>query len=244
MAVKENLIKFWKEHYKRLNKGCKVLKIKCPSEIFLRKEINKFLKKIKTKKFILKIIISRGEGGRGYNFPKKIQPTRILGIYDWPEYPKENFIYGINMGICNTKISTQPILSKIKHLNRLEQIIARSEWKTKKISESIMLDIDGNVIEGTMSNIFGVKNNIFYTPILKYGGIEGVMRKVILELLKKKGEKHKIKKIKLKEFLNFDEIFICNSIFGVWSVKKVLKKKFLFCKKTKELIDFFSNKKN
>ena len=87
-----------------------------------------------------------------------------------------------------------------------------------------------------------MKNNIFYTPILKYGGIEGVMRKVILELLKKKGEKHKIKKIKLKEFLNFDEIFICNSIFGVWSVKKVLKKKFIFGNNTKKIIGFLANK--
>ena len=180
IAVKENLMELWKEHYQRLSKGCKVLKIKCPSELFLKKEISKFVKKIKKNKFILKIIISRGIGGRGYNPPKKEKPTRILGAYNWPDYPKVNFKKGIKMDVCKTRIATQPFLSQIKHLNRLEQIIARSEWKTKKISESIMLDIDGNVIEGTMSNIFGVKNNIFYTPILKYGGIEGVMRKVIL----------------------------------------------------------------
>ena len=57
IAVKEKLLKFWKEHYQRLNKGCKILKIKCPSEIFLKKEINKFLKRTEKKKFFLKIII-------------------------------------------------------------------------------------------------------------------------------------------------------------------------------------------
>ena len=242
IAVKENLIEFWKEHYQRLNKGCKVLKIKCPSELFLKKEINKFLKKIKKKKFILKIIISRGEGGRGYNFPKKINITRILGIYNWPEYPKKNFSYGVDIGICNTKIGTQPILSGIKHLNRLEQIIARSEWKTKKISESIMLDAKGYVIECTMSNIFGVKNDVFYTPILESAGVQGVMRKIILGLLKTNKERYKIKKIKLKEFLNYDEIFICNSIFGIWSVRKILKKKFIFGNNTKKVIKLLLNK--
>ena len=244
IAVKENLLEFWKEHYLRLNKGCKVLKIKCPSELFLKKEINKFVKKIKKKKFILKIIISRGIGGRGYNLPKKAKPTRILGAYNWPNYSKANLKKGIKMDVCKIKIATQPYLSQIKHLNRLEQIIARSEWQGKNISESIMLDFNKNVIEGTMSNIFGVKKNIFYTPEIEFSGIQGVMRNQILKLLKKNKEKYKIKKIKLKELLNFDEVFVCNSIFGIWPVKQILKKNFSFGKKTKELIIFFSNNKN
>ena len=244
IAVNENLLKFWKEHYQRLSKGCKVLKIKCPSELFLKKEINKFVKKIKKNKFILKIIISRGIGGRGYNIPKKAKPTRILGAYNWPDYPKANFKKGIKMDVCKTRIATQPFLSQIKHLNRLEQIIARSEWQTKNISESLMLDFNENVIEGTMSNIFGVKKNVFYTPVIKFSGIEGIMRNEILKLLKKNKEKCKVKKIKLKELLHYDEIFVCNSIFVIWPVTQILKKKFPLGKKTKELIDLFLNKKN
>ena len=244
IAVKENLLEFWKEHYQRLSKGCKVLKIKCPPEVFLKKEISKFLKKIKKKKFILKIIISRGIGGRGYNPPKKAKSTRILGAYNWPNYPEKNFKKGIKIDICKTKLAMQPHLSEIKHLNRLEQIIARSEWQSKNISESIMLDFNENVIEGTMSNIFGVKKNVFYTPDIKFSGIKGIMRNKILKLLKTKKEKYKVKKITLKELLNFEEIFICNSIFGIWSVTQILKKKFPFGKKTKELIDLISNKKN
>ena len=95
-----------------------------------------------------------------------------------------------------------------------------------------------------MSNIFGVKKNVFYTPVTKFSGIEGIMRNEILKLLKKNKEKYKVKKIKLKELLHYDEIFVCNSIFGIWPVKQILKKKFPFGKKTRELIDFFSNKKN
>ena len=141
------------------------------------------------------------------------------------------------MDICKTRISVQPTLSEIKHLNRLEQIIARLEWQSKAISESIMLDSNDNVIEGTMSNFFGVKENVFYTSTIKFAGIEGIMREVILKLLKKNKKKYIIKKITLKEFLKFDEIFMCNSIFGIWPVIKISKKKFSFGKKTKEIID-------
>ena len=141
------------------------------------------------------------------------------------------------MDICKTRISVQPTLSEIKHLNRLEQIIARLEWQSKAISESIMLDSNDNVIEGTMSNFFGVKENVFYTSTIKFAGIEGIMREVILKLLKKNKKKYIIKKITLKEFLKFDEIFMCNSIFGIWPVIKISKKRFSFGKKTKEIID-------
>tara|TARA_B100000315_G_C14457273_1_gene532018 strand:+ start:136 stop:951 length:816 start_codon:yes stop_codon:yes gene_type:complete len=243
IAVKKSIMEFWKEHYQRLVKGCKTIKIKCPAENFLKKEINKFIKKIKKEKFVLKIIISRGVGGRGYNPPRNTKPTRILGIYNWPKYPQINFKTGIKIGICETRISKQPYLSKIKHLNRLEQIIARSEWKSEKIFESIMLDSSENVIEGTMSNIFGVKKNIFYTPIIKFTGVEGVMREVILKLLEKNKKRFVIKKIKLKELLKYEEIFICNSVFGILPVKQILKKKIFFGEKTKEIINLLSEKK-
>ena len=239
IAVKEKLLEFWKEHYQRLNKGCKILKIKCPSEPFLKKEINKFIKKKIHIRYgsrqVLKIIISRGIGGRGYNPPRNSKPTRILGIYNWPSWPGTNSIKGIRMDVCRTRISAQPFLSQIKHLNRLEQIIARSEWQNKSISESIMLDLNGNVIEGTMSNIFGVKKNIFYTPNIKFAGVEGIMRGVILKLLKRNKEKYVIKEITLKELLKFDEVFVCNSIFGIWPVIKISKKKFSYGEKTNKI---------
>ena len=239
IAAKDRSLAFWKEHYQRLNKGCKILKIKCPSEPFLKKEINKFIKKTIHIRYgsrqVLKIIISRGIGGRGYNPPRNSKPTRILGIYNWPSWPGTNSIKGIRMDVCRTRISAQPFLSQIKHLNRLEQIIARSEWQNKSISESIMLDLNGNVIEGTMSNIFGVKKNIFYTPNIKFAGVEGIMRGVILKLLKRNKEKYVIKEITLKELLKFDEVFVCNSIFGIWPVIKISKKKFSYGEKTNKI---------
>ena len=245
IVVKDRKIEFWKYHFQRLSKGCTSLKIKSPAENLLIKEINKLIKKTKARKFILKIIVSRGKGGRGYNPPKKSNPTRILGIYNWPEYPKKNYTKGIKVNVCKTRISLQPSLSTIKHLNRLEQILARSEWQSNDISESIMLDTENNVVECTMSNIFGVKNKTFYTPNLSLAGVEGVMRCVILKILNNKKQKYFIKKIPLKEFLKFDEIFVCNSVFGIWPVIKIGKKNFFYGEETKKLIDILSTiKKN
>jgi 4-amino-4-deoxychorismate lyase len=104
-----------------------------------------------------------------------------------------------------------------------------------------MLDLNDNAIEGTMSNIFGVKKNIFYTPNIKFAGIEGIMRGVILKLLKKNKEKYVIKEITLKELLKFDEVFVCNSIFGIWPVIKISKKKFSFGDKTKKILYLLSD---
>ena len=244
IAVYDKKPEFWIDHFKRLKKGCKILKIKCPSEKFLKKEIKKFFTKLKLKKFILKIIISRGKGGRGYKLPETMKPVRILGMYKWPNYPKKNISEGVNLNICKTKLSQQPSLSGIKHLNKLEQIIARSEWTNKFISESIMLDNKNNVVEGTMSNIFGIKNNNFIVPEIKFAGIHGIMRKIIIDILKRKKEKYLIKEINIQSFLKMDEIFICNSIFGVWPVIKIKNKKFLFGQKTKHIIELVNIERN
>ena len=241
IAFSKDNLEFWSEHMSRLKKGCKVLSMPCPD---LKKIFFKAKKMCKSfnAQGVLKLIVSRGIGERGYKIPEKIKPSWAISLYPWPKFPEANFIRGVNVRKCITTISRQPLLSRIKHLNRLEQVLARSEWKARNITEGLMCDDQDHVIEGTMSNIFGVKKNIFYTPIIKLSGIKGIMRRIILKLLKKNKEKYIIKKITLKEFLKFDEIFVSNSIFGIWPVIKISKKKFLFGKKTKKIISLLSNR--
>ena len=66
------------------------------------------------------------------------------------------------------------------------------------------------------------------------------MRGIIIKFLKRNKKKFKEKKIQFKELLRFEEVFICNSIFGIWPVVKILKKKFVFGDKTKEIINILS----
>ena len=183
IAFSKDNLEFWSEHMSRLKKGCKVLSMPCPDlkKIFFKA---KRMCKSFNAQGALKLIVSRGIGERGYKIPEKIKPSWAISLYPWPKFPEANFIQGVNVRKCITTISRQPLLSRIKHLNRLEQVLARSEWKARNITEGLMCDDKDHVIEGTMSNIFLVKNNNLYTPNLDFCGIDGIMRNIVIKIAK------------------------------------------------------------
>ena len=212
----------WDKHLIRMAKGCHTLGIPAPSHSVLEKEVEQLTHN--QNRAVLKIIISRGEGGRGYQSPDEISPTRIIGLYDWPDYPAENSMEGIKAGVCETRLGHNPALAGIKHLNRLEQVLARSEIDMDLFEENIMLDISDLIVEGTMSNVFLVSNDILLTPDLRACGIEGIIRAVILEQAPDWGLRTEIKKLTLDDVKKASEIFFCNSIMGIWPVKHFLGK--------------------
>ena len=214
----------WEKHLQRLAKGCHTLGIPAPSQPVLEKEAAQLLSN--QTRAVLKIIISRGRGGRGYQSPEEISPVRILGLYDWPDYPPEYSKAGIEAGLCETRLGHQPLLAGIKHLNRLEQVLARSEAGAEDYPEMLMQDISGLVIEGTMSNVFIISAGRLLTPNLGCCGIAGVVRGLILEQAPELGLTAEIKKITLDEVKNADELFFCNSIMGIWPVKQLLEKSY------------------
>ena len=208
---------FFNQHLKRLNAGCKRLKIPSPDPALLIDEARFILQKSSTA--ILKLIITRGVGGRGYLQPSKIEPTRIFSLYPYPDYPDTYEQHGINAIFCQHKLGHNPELAGLKHLNRLEQVLARSEWQDKTIQEGLMLDISEHVIEGTMSNLFLVKNDVLYTPILNMCGVNGILRQIIIELAATQGINIIESTFKKKDILSADELFVTNSIIGIWPIK-------------------------
>jgi 4-amino-4-deoxychorismate lyase len=114
-----------------------------------------------------------------------------------------------------------PTLAGIKHLNRLEQVMARAEWNDSAIQEGLLLDANDHVIEGTMTNLFYIKNNCLYTAALIQSGVAGIIRRIILTISADHGlpvVEHAFTK---DELLSADEIFVCNSIIGIWPVNKI-----------------------
>jgi len=220
LAVQNGMPLCWDRHYLRLVRGCDQLHINCPEPDLLLTELNQLVRN--TKQVVLKIIITRGEGSRGYRLPEPVLPaTRILGVFPWPSWPEKNYTAGVVLKLCKTRLGKSPALAGIKHLNRLEQVLARSEWDNPEISEGIMLDMDDNVIEGTMSNIFIVNNNTLITPDLTFCGIAGVVRECILDLAQDIGFTTKIKNISEPELYSASEIFLCNSVIGLWPVQRI-----------------------
>ena len=234
MAFSEDNLEFWSEHMSRLKKGCKVLSMPCPD---LKKIFFKAKKMCKSfnAQGALKLIVSRGIGERGYKIPEKIKPSWAISLYPWPKFPEANFIQGVNVRKCITTISRQPLLSRIKHLNRLEQVLARSEWKARNITEGLMCDDKDHVIEGTMSNIFLVKNNNLYTPNLDFCGIDGIMRNIVIKIAKSKNIKISIQKIKYNELFKADGLFLVNSLIGIWPIRRLDNKIYQPIDLTKEI---------
>lgn len=113
----------------------------------------------------------------------------------------------------------------MKHLNRLEQVLARSEW-TEGFHEGLMLDSEGFVTEGTMSNVFLVSGNRLVTPILDQCGVSGVMRSLVLQCASDVGLRWQERRIGLDEVLTADGLFMTNSLVGVWPVVQFQKRRY------------------
>ena len=221
MAVINGEIPLWDKHWQRLALGCDKLAITCPDKSQLEHEITMLCQHdedISEQHFVIKLIVTRGKGQRGYRFAKDLAATRILSTYPWPEYPEEYTSKGVAVCYCSTTLSENISLAGIKHLNRLEQVLARNEW-ADEFQEGLMLNMKGHVIDGTMSNLFVVKDNQLLTPALSTSGVAGVMRQTIIELAQELSMSVNEKTMTQAEIEQADEIFLTNSLFGIWPVK-------------------------
>ncbi|WP_455205255.1 aminodeoxychorismate lyase [Kaarinaea lacus] len=224
IKVNQGRLCLWDNHIERLQQGCERLYISAPDGQVLEFEARHLAKGIT--KGVIKIIVTRGTGGRGYKTSPGVAATRILIGYSYPEYPTTYWSNGVATRFCQSMLGYNASLAGIKHLNRLEQIIARAEWQDEDISEGIMLDENGKVIEGTMTNIFFAEKNILVTPALEKCGVKGVMRDQILSIAQDTGVSFDISEVGKERLLAADEVFLSNSIIGIWPVNKIEQKSF------------------
>ncbi len=213
---------FLKLHFERLALGCKRLKIPFKSFDILEKEINSLI--LDQNHAVLKIILTRGSGGRGYQQPDPVIPTRVISLHPFPDYPVLFKTEGIKLRFCSTRLGLNPNLAGIKHLNRLDQVLARAEWQSTDYQEGLMLDINNNVIEGTMSNLFIVKDNHLFTPKLDLCGVTGIIRQLVFRAAQELGINLAEIHLTKQQCLEADEIFLTNSIVNLWPVCQLLQK--------------------
>ncbi|WP_025113016.1 aminodeoxychorismate lyase [Pseudomonas sp. H1h] len=168
---------------------------------------------------VLKLILTRGDGLRGYAPDPAAPGRRILQGNPPAAYPAVHGEQGVRLFPCVTRLSNQPLLAGLKHLNRLEQVLARAEWHDSEHAEGLMLDQAGRVVEGVFSNLFLVRDGVLITPDLKRCGVAGVMRAEILFQAESLAIPTQITDINLEQLQWADEVFICNSVYGVWPVR-------------------------
>lgn len=212
-------------HLQRLAKGCAVLGIELPSQ--LESEINAVCSSVKgVDKAVLRISLSMGVGGRGYQNPTRPTTTRVLSTHDYPDHPQSHWQEGIVCGVAQIRLSQQPALAGLKHGNRLEQTIARGQWPSDSNGESrwqeaLMLDQAGQVIEGTQSNVFILNDDVLSTPELHQSGVAGVMRETVLSTAESLGVSAQLVSLSLDDIERADAVFFSNSVIGVWPVKRL-----------------------
>ncbi|MGH8372729.1 MAG: aminodeoxychorismate lyase [Gammaproteobacteria bacterium] len=221
MAVRHGRIVLLEMHLQRLVEGCERLGIPPPSVASIHGELNAAVPD--QERAILKLIVTRGSSGRGYRPAQTVTPTRILALHDWPAYPESWWQNGIHVRICKTILGGNPQLAGVKHLNRLEQVLARAEWSdADSIQEGLMTDADGAVIEGTMTNVFArLADGTVTTPDVSVCGVAGVMRRYIMERAEQMSVPIRVSKLTIQELNEAQEIFVCNSVIGVWPVNTI-----------------------
>jgi len=213
------------EHLQRLQHGCEQLKIPFSEWNALQGEIEQLASVAAiSERAVIKVIVTRGSGGRGYQISEDSEPQRIVMLLTWPERPETP----AKLCFCTTPLGCNPALAGIKHLNRLEQVMARSEWDDQldDFDEGLMSNIQGYVVEGTMSNLFIVQEGVLITPDLNRCGVEGIMRQHVLKLAETIGIERKIALLSKDEILEADEIFITNSLMGIRPVVLLESKEF------------------
>jgi 4-amino-4-deoxychorismate lyase len=203
-------------HLARLRLGCERLQLHFEHFDALAAEISALA--ALEPRSLLKVILTRGVARRrGYRPLGDEKPTRIVTRYDWPA-PAAAQWSGFRVGISNVTLGINPMLAGLKHLNRLEQVLAQSDMGGKELDETLMISSAGQVICGTMSNVFFANEEGLFTPSVQDCGVAGIMRSLVLASAAESGIAVIVRAVQRAELRTLREAFVTNVRWGVQSI--------------------------
>lgn len=219
LALRNGEPLLWDRHVQRLGEGCQRLGLPAPDASLLREEVTRIAGS--EARAVAKIILTRGTAGRGYRADASATTTRIVQRLSWPTHPDAAGKEGVIVRWCDTRLARQPRLAGMKHLNRLEQVLARAEWQDD-YAEGLMRDTDGLVIEGTRTNLFLVRDDgTVVTPDLSQSGVAGVMRAQVLDSAAAMGLNCIVQAVTTDMVESAQELFLTNSLIGIWPIRRI-----------------------
>ncbi|MBV1776407.1 aminodeoxychorismate lyase [Burkholderiaceae bacterium DAT-1] len=208
MRCEGSAVQFLARHLRRLRHDAARLGIACPDDAVWMREIAQLAKGDCT----IKLTLTRGVSARGYAVDAAATPTRIVATSPLPDYSHAR--QGVSVRRCDWPLSIQPGLAGIKHLNRLDQVMARREWQNPAIFDGLMLNARGEVVEGVISNLFIVRDDAIYTHPLQDCGVSGVSREVMLDILAASGIRVIEQAFDWSSLIDSECVFLCNSLAG------------------------------
>lgn len=204
-------------HLSRLQGGCVQLGIPPPERHTLERECLQVASGERSG--VIKIIVTRGSGGRGYRVPPVAQPRRLVMLSPWPALVATGG--GVVVWLCSHRLSINSGTAGMKHLNRLDQVIASREWPDEDCFEGLMQDTGDHLIEGTRSNLFLVQSGAVHTAMLDECGVSGIVRDAVIRWCDAQGVQRVERRLTLADLGSADEVFVTNSIIGVRAVNEI-----------------------
>lgn len=224
MRLERGQLPFWCFHYQRLRRDCGRLQLALDFDLLQRylEELIDLARDRGAIKGVIKLIVTRGKAGRGYQPSLDNKPTVVLSVFPFPSYPHHFIEQGVKVYVCKHRLPDNPALAGIKHLNKLDHVLAALEWRGSSCQEALLLDQHDHLVEASTRNIFVVKNDSLLTPSLQKAGVAGILRRRIMEDY---AESHGLivmeSALSLEDLKTADEIFLTNSVLGIWPVKSV-----------------------
>ncbi|RKT46711.1 aminodeoxychorismate lyase [Thiocapsa rosea] len=232
ILIRDGMPCLWDRHMARLALGADRLGLPRPPPSVLREEAVRIGTELDNG--VLKLILTRGVGGRGYRPPASPHPRRILLSYASSPTAdacvNDDVNDGVNGGVairyCETPASVNPCLAGIKHLNRLDAVLARREWDDPQIAEGLMCDEVGNLVGGTMTNLFVWDGVALVTPSVSRSGIAGTVRALVLESAARAGIACVERPVTRRMLEEAAGLFLTNARIGVWPVSRLADRRF------------------
>lgn len=168
---------------------------------------------------VLRIVLARGGAERGYR-ARATSCDRLLCRYPLATHPAACWERGISAARADFRLAAQPALAGVKHLNRLEQVLASRAWP-EGFDELIVADASGQPVSGTRSNLFWVHQGVLRTPALDQCGVAGLMRDKVLACAGALGLPVRVGAGSWAELESADEAFVTNSIIGIWPLARL-----------------------
>lgn len=199
----------WSRHMQRLGESCTRLHLPMPDADQLWGEALQVSRGMP--QAVIRITLTRGLGERGYAPPPTARPTRIVAAFAPPPMHRQP----LRLRLCDIRLAEQPALAGMKHLNRLEQVLARAEWNDPSIAEGVLCDGHDRVISATMANLFACVDGQWLTPSLDRCGVAGVARAEVLA----RCPWITVGELSLAALRGASEVFLSSSVRGIAPVQ-------------------------
>lgn len=207
MRVHGGELPLWPRHLARLREGAQRLGIGLPEPAFIEARIADMIAGVDAG--VVKLLLTRGNGGRGYAPPADAQPVWTLALHPLP--PPASV--GLRLHACELRLAIQPALAGIKHCNRLEQVLARAEVERAGCDEGVMRDSEGRAVCATSANLLAYCGGRWLTPPVERCGVAGVLRGWLLaQRLVEEAE------LRMDELESADALALCNAVRGILPV--------------------------